>query len=38
VNVLTAHAVVSPGHVCFAGYYYPSNAVTAPALLSTTSG
>jgi hypothetical protein len=38
VNVLTAHAVVSPGHVWFAGYYYPSNAVTAPAVLSTTSG
>ncbi len=38
VNVLTAHAVVSPGHVWFAGYYYPSNAVTAPAVLSTASG
>jgi hypothetical protein len=38
VNVLTTHAVVSPGHVWFAGYYYPSNAVTAPAVLSTTSG
>jgi hypothetical protein len=38
VNVLTAHAVVSPGDVWFAGYYYPSNAVTAPAVLSTTSG
>jgi hypothetical protein len=38
VNVLTAHAVVSPGHVWFVGYYYPSNAVTAPAVLSTTAG
>jgi hypothetical protein len=38
VNVLTAHATVSPGHVWFAGYYYPSNAVTAPTVLSTTSG
>ena len=38
VNVLTAHAVSSPGRVWFAGYYYPSNAVTAPAVLSTTSG
>jgi hypothetical protein len=38
VNVLTAHATVSPGDVWFAGYYYPSNAVTAPAVLSTTSG
>jgi hypothetical protein len=38
VNVLTTHAVVSPGHIWFAGYYYPSNAVTAPAVLSTTSG
>jgi hypothetical protein len=38
VNVLTTHAAVSPGHIWFAGYYYPSNAVTAPAVLSTTSG
>jgi hypothetical protein len=38
VNVLTAHAVSSPGHVWFAGCYYPTNAVTAPAVLSTTSG
>jgi hypothetical protein len=38
VNVVTTHAVVSPGDVWFAGYYYPSNAVTAPAVLSTTSG
>ncbi|MGO9292974.1 MAG: hypothetical protein ACLP52_03660 [Streptosporangiaceae bacterium] len=38
VNVVTTHAVVSPGGVWFAGYYYPSNAVTAPAVLSTKSG
>jgi len=38
VNALTGHAVVSPGHVWFGGYYYPSSAVTAPAVLSTTSG
>ncbi len=38
VNVVTTHAVVSPGDVWFAGYYYPSNAVTAPAVLSTKSG
>jgi hypothetical protein len=38
VNVLTTHAVVSPGNVWFAGYYYPSSAVTAPAVLSTASG
>jgi hypothetical protein len=38
VNVLTAHAVVSAGHVWFVGYYYPSSAVTAPAVLSTASG
>jgi len=38
VNVLTTHAVLSPGYIWFAGYYYPSNAVTAPAVLSTTSG
>jgi len=38
VNALTGHAVVSPGDVWFGGYYYPSSAVTAPAVLSTTSG
>jgi hypothetical protein len=38
VNALTGHAVLSPGHIWFAGYYYPSNAVTAPAVLSTTAG
>jgi len=38
VNALTGHAVTSPGHVWFGGYYYPSSAVTAPAVLSTTSG
>lgn len=32
------HAVVSPGHVWFAGFYYPSNAVTAPAVFSTSAG
>jgi len=38
VNALTGHAVLSPGHIWFSGYYYPSNAVTAPAVLSTSSG
>ncbi|HXW46484.1 MAG TPA: hypothetical protein VEL03_16970 [Streptosporangiaceae bacterium] len=38
INVVTTHAVVSPGYVWFAGYYYPENAVTAPAVLSTASG
>ena len=38
VNALTGHAVLSPGHIWFPGYYYPSNAVTAPAVLSTTAG
>ncbi len=38
INALTGHAVVSPGHIWFGGYYYPSNAVTAPAVLSTSSG
>ena len=38
VNSLTGHAVLSGGHVWFGGYYYPSNAVTAPAVLSTSSG
>ncbi len=38
VNALTSHAVISPGNIWLAGYYYPSNAVTAPAVLSTTSG
>ena len=27
VNALTGHAVLSPGDIWFAGYYYPSNAV-----------
>jgi hypothetical protein len=38
VNALTGHAVLSPSDIWFAGYYYPSNAVTAPAVLSTSSG
>ena len=38
VNALTGHAVLAPGHIWFSGYYYPSNAVTAPAVLSTSSG
>jgi hypothetical protein len=38
VNALTGQAVLSPGDIWFAGYYYPSNAVTAPAVLSTSSG
>jgi hypothetical protein len=38
VNALTGQAVLSSGDVWFSGYYYPSNAVTAPAVLSTTSG
>jgi hypothetical protein len=38
VNALTGHAVLSPGDIWFSGYYYPSNAVTAPAVLSTSSG
>ena len=38
VNALTGHAVLSPGDIWFSGYYYPSNAVTAPAVLSTTAG
>jgi hypothetical protein len=38
VNAFTGHAVLAPGHVWFSGYYYPSNAVTAPAMLSTASG
>jgi hypothetical protein len=38
VNALTGYAVLSPGDIWFGGYYYPSNAVTAPAVLSTTSG
>lgn len=38
VNALTGHAVLSPGDIWFPGFYYPSNAVTAPAVLSTTSG
>jgi hypothetical protein len=38
VNALTGQAVLSPRTVWFSGYYYPSNAVTAPAVLATTSG
>jgi hypothetical protein len=38
VNALTGHAVLSPSDIWFSGYYYPSNAVTAPAVLSTTAG
>ena len=38
VNALTGHAVLSTGQIWFSGYYYPSNAVTAPAVLSTPSG
>jgi len=38
VNAVTGHAVLSPSDIWFSGYYYPSNAVTAPAVLSTTSG
>jgi hypothetical protein len=38
VNALTGHAVLSPGGIWFAGYYYPSNAVTAPAVLRATAG
>jgi hypothetical protein len=38
INALTGHAVVAPGHIWFGGYYYPSNAVTAPAVLSTSAG
>ena len=38
VNALTGHAVLSPGDLWFSGYYYPSNAVTAPAVLHTSSG
>jgi hypothetical protein len=38
VNALTGHAVLSPGDIWFSGYYYPSNAVTAPAVLRTTAG
>lgn len=34
----SGHAVLAPGHIWFSGYYYPSNAVTAPAVLSTSSG
>jgi hypothetical protein len=37
-NVFTGHAVLSPGDIWFPGYYYASNAVDAPAVLSTTSG
>ena len=38
VNALTGHAVLPAGRIWFSGYYYPSNAVTAPAVLSTSSG
>jgi hypothetical protein len=39
VNALTGHAVLSAARdIWFAGYYYPSYAVTAPAVLSTSSG
>jgi hypothetical protein len=38
VNALTGHAVLSPGDIWFSGYDYPSNAVTAPAVLRTTAG
>jgi hypothetical protein len=38
INVLTGHAVLSPGDIWFSGYYYASSAVDAPAVLSTTSG
>jgi hypothetical protein len=38
VNALTGHAVLPTGQIWFSGYYYPSNAVTAPAVLSTPSG
>ena len=38
VNALTGHAVLSPSDIWFSGYFYPSNAVTAPAVLSTTAG
>jgi hypothetical protein len=37
-NAFTGHAILSPGDIWFSGYYYPSNAVTAPAVVSTTSG
>jgi hypothetical protein len=38
VNALTGHAVLAPSDIWFAGYYYPPNADTAPAVLSTSSG
>jgi hypothetical protein len=37
INVLTGHAVRSPGDIWFSGYYY-SGADDLPAVLSTTSG
>ena len=38
VNGLVGHAVAAGGHIWFGGFYYPSNAVTAPAVLSTSAG
>jgi hypothetical protein len=38
ISALTGHAVLAPGRVWFSGYYYPSNAVTAPAMLGTSAG
>ena len=38
VNALTGHAVLAPGRIWFGGYYYAANAVTAPAILSTSAG
>jgi hypothetical protein len=38
VNGLVGHAVGAGGHIWFGGFYYPSNAVTAPAVLSTSAG
>ena len=38
VNALYWYAVVSPSDIWFSGRYYPSNAVTAPAVPSTTAG
>ena len=38
VNGLTGQATLAGGRIWFGGFYYPSNAVTAPAVLSTSSG
>jgi hypothetical protein len=37
-NAFTGHAALSPGDIWFAGYYYPSNGLTEPAVIRTTSG